>query len=81
MSDATTDLKKDLKSSLTHLQSLRDEVRVKLHLAGKDLKDQWNKLQPHLDEVEDAAKNLSEASRTAIADAVKKLEKFRSSFK
>jgi len=81
MSDATTDLKKDLQTSLTHLQTLRDEVRVKLHLAGKDLKDQWNKLEPHIDQVQDAAKNLSEASREAVADAVKKLEKFRASFR
>src|SRR5260221_13478328 len=81
MSEATTDLKKDLKSSLAHLQALKDEVRVKLHLAGKDLKDQWNKLEPHLDDVEKAAKNLSESSRAAVADAVKRLEKFKSSFR
>jgi len=81
MSEATSELKKDLKNSLSHLQTLRDEVRVKLNLAGKDLQAQWSKLEPHLDSVEKAAKNLSEASRTAGADAVKRLEKFRASFK
>ncbi len=79
MSQATTELKKDRKSSLEHLQTLRDEVRVKLHLAGRDLKDQWGKLEPHLAEVEKAAKNLSEASHDAVADAVKRLEKFSAS--
>lgn len=77
MSDATNELKKDVQKSLTHLQMLRDEVRVKLHLAGKDLKDQWSKIEPHLEEAEKAAKSLSETSRTALANALKKVEKFR----
>jgi CheY-like chemotaxis protein len=81
MSEATNELKKDLQMSLAHLQTLRDEVRVKLHLAGKDLKDQWSKLEPHLEEVEQAAKNLSEVSRAAVVDALKRLEEFSASFR
>ena len=79
MSDTANELKSELKKSLSHLQTLRDEVRVRLHLASMDLKDQWNKLEPHLADVEKKAVDASEASRTLIHDAVKKLEKFRAS--
>jgi len=79
MSDTASELKNELKKSLSHLQTLRDEVRVRLHLASMDLKDQWNKLEPHLADVEKKAVDASEASRTLIHDAVKKLEKFRAS--
>jgi hypothetical protein len=79
MSDTTNELKNELKKSLSHLQTLRDEVRVRLHLASMDLKDQWNKLEPHLADVEKKAADASEASKSLISDAVKKLEKFRAS--
>jgi hypothetical protein len=81
MSDAKAELKKELEKGLTRLQSLRDEVRVRLHLAGMDLKDQWNKLEPHLEEVEKKAEEASDEARALLSDAVKKLEKLRSSFR
>jgi hypothetical protein len=79
MSDTANDLKNELKKGLSQLQTLRDEVRVKLHLANMDLKDQWNKLDPYLADVEKKAADASEASRNLINEAVKRLEKFRSS--
>lgn len=79
MADMANDLKNELKKSLATLQTLRDEVRVKLHLANMDLKDQWNKLEPHLADVEKKAEEVTEASRGILNEAVKKLEKFRAS--
>jgi DNA repair exonuclease SbcCD ATPase subunit len=79
MSDTVNDLKNELKKNLSHLQTLRDEVRVRLHLASMDLKDQWNKLEPHLADVEKKAADATEASRNLLEDAVKKIEKFRAS--
>jgi hypothetical protein len=79
MSQTTTDLKDDLKKGLDHLRTLRDEVRVKLHLAGMDAKAEWNKLEPHLFEVEQAAKEVSESSHRAVTEAVAKLKKLRES--
>ena len=38
MNDAKAELKKELEKGVTRLQTLRDEVRVRLHLAGMDLK-------------------------------------------
>lgn len=73
------DLKSDLRTGLARLQTLRDEVRVRLHLGSLELKDQWRKLEPHLGEVEKKAEEVTEASRSAIHDAVRRLETFRSS--
>ncbi len=79
MGDAKNELKKELEKGLSRLQTLRDEVRVRLHLAGMDLKDQWNKLEPHLEEAEKKAGEVSEDAKNKLADAVKKLEKIRAS--
>jgi predicted nucleic acid-binding Zn-ribbon protein len=72
-------LQKELRKGLERLQTLRDEVRVRLHLGSLELKDQWRKLEPHLGEVEKKAEQLSEASRAAIHETVARLETFRSS--
>jgi predicted nucleic acid-binding Zn-ribbon protein len=77
--DLKNELKNELKKTLSHLQALRDEVRVRLHLANMELKDQWNKLEPHLADVEKKAADATEASRTLLHEAVKSLEKFRAS--
>jgi CBS domain-containing protein len=79
ISSTATDLKRELKNSLALLQSLRDEVRVRLHLGSLDLRDQWKKFEPYLGEVEKKAEELTEASRAAVTDAVQRVESFRSS--
>jgi hypothetical protein len=71
-------LRARLDAQLDELTQMRDEIRVKLHLAGMDAKDAWKDLEPKLDKLEheasiegetiaDAtlalAKNLSEAVR------------------
>jgi CBS domain-containing protein len=79
VNDATVEIKNEFKKSVALLRTLRDDVRVRLHLGSMDLKEQWNKLEPHLAEVEKKAEELSDASRAAIADAVKRLHKLRAS--
>jgi hypothetical protein len=76
---ATAELKDEVKKGLEHLRTLRDEVRVRLHLAGMEVKEEWNKLEPHLLDVEQAAREASEASRRAVAEAVESLKKLRQS--
>jgi hypothetical protein len=75
----TNDLKDELQKGLDSLQTLRDEVRVRLHLAGLEAKSEWNKLEPHLFEVEEKAKEATESSRHAISEAVARLKKLRES--
>lgn len=71
-------LKNDIKGGLRDLATLKDEIRVRLHLASMDLKDEWKKLEPRLHEVEQAAEKVSEATRAALHDAVDRLKKLRS---
>ena len=73
MSQATTDLKLDLQKGLDHVRALRDEVRVKIHLAGMDARDEWHKLEPHLLEVERSAEHRTESARTAVQAAAARL--------
>jgi CBS-domain-containing membrane protein len=73
------ELKNELRKGVERLQTLRDEVRVRLHLGSLDVKDQWRKLEPLLGDVERKAEELTEASRAAVQDAVKRLETLRSS--
>jgi hypothetical protein len=77
----TTELKTEWKKNLVRLQTLRDQIRVKLHLAGLNLKQQWKKIEPRLEGVEKTAGELSVASRAKVAEAVKKLEKIRDSLR
>jgi hypothetical protein len=79
MSQTTEELKTEIQKSLGLMRTLSDEVRVKLHLAGMDAKDEWRKLEPKLQEVERAASEATEATRTAIADVVRRLSKLTSS--
>jgi hypothetical protein len=69
------ELKDEVKKGLEHLKALRDEVRVRLHLAGMEAKDEWNKLEPRLLDVEQSAREATETSRRAVADGVEKLKK------
>ena len=45
------DLKAEMKRGVDLLKTLRDEIKVKLHLAGMDVRDQWAKLEPELSKV------------------------------
>jgi hypothetical protein len=74
-----TELKEEIQKGLDHLRTLRDEVRVRLHLAGMEAKGEWNRLEPHLFEVEQKAHEASDVSRRAVAEAVEKLKKLRDS--
>jgi hypothetical protein len=76
---AAAELKEEVKKGLEHLRTLRDEVRVRLHLAGMEAKQEWNKLEPHLLDVEQAARDASDASRRAVTEAVESLKKLRQS--
>ena len=61
--------------SLKHdLRTLRDELRLKAHLASMDLKDEWEKMEPEVDKV---WKELSETSVDAARDMKERLVKLR----
>ncbi len=46
------DVRKQFEHDLGELKKLRDEIRVKLHLAGMEVKERWKQLEPRLEEIE-----------------------------
>ena len=59
------------------MRTLRDEIRVKLHLAGMDVKDEWRALEQRVVEMERAATDFTAATQTAITKTVSRLSKLR----
>lgn len=78
MSQTTQELKQEMQKTLGLLQTLRDELRVKLHLATMDAKDEWSKIEDELEQVERKAEKVSEASYEAVKQMLAKLRGFRS---
>ena len=62
---------------LEDVQQLRDEIKLKLHLASMDAKDQWSQLEAQLQELEDEAKHAGETTREFIGELKSKLIAFR----
>ena len=73
MNDAKQELKKDIEKSVNDLKKLRDEIRLKIHLAGMDVKTEWQKLEPEIAEAERSARVLTDATRATLAKTVKRL--------
>jgi len=69
-----------IKKALDELTTLRDEVRVKLHLAGMDAKQNLSWLDDQIAELEKSSERaLTDATRDAITKSIKKLEALKSS--
>lgn len=75
-------LKGNLDQELGELERLRDEIRLKVHLAGLDAKSAWKALEPRLDELEQEARKEGEVVKRASVflarDLKKAFEQFRS---
>lgn len=56
------------RKDLEPLERLRDEIRVRMHLAGMEVRRRWNDLQPRIDDLPDSAKRLGEASVEAAKE-------------
>jgi hypothetical protein len=41
-------LQKQILQRLTELQGLRDDIRVRIHLAAGEVKDAWDRLEPQI---------------------------------
>lgn len=64
----------NLKAFQQDLRALRDEVRLKLHLAGMELKTEWEKLEPQL---ERALNSAAQVSSEALSDLKQRMTEFR----
>ncbi len=71
---------KQIEEALSELETVTDEIRVKLHLAGMDANDAWNKtLEPRLHEARDHARHAKDDAKIAIKDTLKAFKQFAAS--
>ena len=72
MSDS--DLKQELDKGWKQLDQLRDEIRVKLHLGGMDLRDAFQAIDK---EAHAIGRTVTQATRLAVEDLNKRLKKIQ----
>ncbi len=70
----TQDWKRDVTKLRDELRFLADETRLKMHLAGMEAKDAWNKLEPKLFEFEQKAESVVQATAGELREAGKDLK-------
>jgi hypothetical protein len=71
------DIRKGIDEALDALEQTADEVRVKLHLAGMEATDAWEKqLEPRLFEARRHAREATAASKAAIEETLKAFRDF-----
>lgn len=67
--------------NLGRMKTLRDEIRVDLHLAGMEAKEKWKKLEPSLQDAEKLVDDVSDVSQRAMEEIVEKVNTFRNSLR
>jgi len=65
----------DLADRMDEISALRDEIRIKLHLASMDLQDEWKKLESTLPP-EDRTLASFRSARAALDELIDKLRSF-----
>ncbi len=74
----TDPLKTQIKASLQNLGALRDEIRLQLHLAGMDAKQNWEEiLEPQIEDANKLAEDATAISQKAIEDVIARVKSFR----
>jgi hypothetical protein len=74
MSEVSDELKKELRKTLDSLKTMRDEIKVKLHLAGQEAKERWQKIEP---EIEKAGNEVAKTSKAAVDELVTRVKEFK----
>lgn len=75
----TNTIKAEVEKNITKLAGLRDDVKVRLHLATLDAKQEWDdKIAPYVLDAETAAKNVTGDAKAKLDEAISKVERFLS---
>jgi hypothetical protein len=70
-------IREELKRDVDELRGLRDEIRLKVHLAGMDAKSAWEELEPRLEKLE---KDLEGEAETIVESGVVLAKELRRAF-
>ncbi|MFS8070975.1 MAG: hypothetical protein ACMG6S_31800 [Byssovorax sp.] len=66
--DDKDELRRQLEGILAELQTVRDEIRVRIHLAGMELKDTWKDIESRIEDLERQRPEVTRMVRDAAAD-------------
>lgn len=80
-SQTAEELKKTVAQTMSLLRTLRDEIRVELHLAGMEAKERFKTLESSLDKAERVADEASQATRQLLEETAEALKSFKASLK
>jgi hypothetical protein len=64
-----------LDDALDDLQRIADEVRLKLHLARMEARDEWRRLEPEIADFERRVERAAEKSGDELVEAARRLKK------
>jgi CBS domain-containing protein len=75
--DLQTEASEVVKNSLDALRTLRDEIRVDINLAGKEVRDRWRRLEARLQAAETRARETRREGARSLAGLVEAARQFR----
>jgi hypothetical protein len=74
-------LKKQIDETVQAARTLRDQIRVDLHLASLDAKQEWKRLEVQFADAERFGQDVSEAAKTAANSVLASLREFQGALK
>jgi len=73
--------KQDLDKIVGQLRTIRDEIRVRLHLASTEAKEAWNNLEPTLADIEQKMGQMTDETKAKAQDLLKRFGELRDRLK
>jgi len=70
-------MQRQIGEALRAARTIRDEIRVDIHLANMEAKDRWQNMEPRLADAERFGADVSEAARTAATSVATSFREFR----
>ncbi len=74
MSKAEDSLTSELKALVSDLNTLSDEVRLKVHLGSMEAKDTWTKLEPRLQQLQERASAAGSNVAAELKESARELK-------
>jgi chromosome segregation ATPase len=62
------EIRRQIEVILSELQTIRDEIRVRIHLAGMELKDSWKDVESRIEELERQRPEATQKVRDVAAE-------------
>jgi hypothetical protein len=73
--------KQEIDQIVGQLRTIRDEIRVRLHLANEEVKKAWNNLEPTLSEIEQKMGQVTADTKAKAQELLKRFSDLRDRLK